>query len=104
MECKKALKSGTIVVTLLVAAILTTQQAQQQAQARPLFAGQGWDDGYAEGKDDFLVGSAKEYDCSPNNSDEYCQDYRNGYDSGWDAQESLGRSQGSFEHDDDGDN
>ena len=67
MECKKALKSGTIVVTLLVAAILTTQQAQQQAQANDAY-----DAGYAEGKNDFLTNGAEGYDCSPNNPDDYC--------------------------------
>lgn len=84
----------------LILAIVIVATTAQQIQARPLFAGNGYDAGYAEGKDDFLTGNSKTYDCSPNNSDEYCQDYRNGYGDGWDAQESLGRSPGSFERDD----
>jgi hypothetical protein len=92
-------ESFIVVMGVIAISSMAILQQTQQVQAT-LFRGPGYDAGYAEGKDDYLVGNAKEYDCSPNNSDDYCQDYRNGYDDGWEKQEDLGRSQGGYERDD----
>ena len=83
----------------ILATIVATTTTAASVQARPLFAGPGYDDGYEEGKNDFLVGNSKGYDCSPNNSDDYCDSYRDGYGDGWSKQEDLGRQLGSFEND-----
>ena len=98
MDCKKALKSGMVVVTLLVAGILTTTP-QQQIQAssdreanQNDFAGTA---GWKEGKNDYLNGNAFEYECSSDNTDTYCDLYRTGYERGWQAQIDLGREHGS---------
>jgi hypothetical protein len=93
-------ESFIVVMGVIAISSMAILQQTQQVQARPLFAGSGWDDGYAEGKNDYLTGGANEYDCSPNNSDDYCSDYRNGYSAGWNKQQNLGRSQGSYERDD----
>jgi hypothetical protein len=93
-------ESFIVVMGVIAISSMAILQQTQQVQARPLFAGPGYDDGYAEGKDDFLIGNPREYDCSPNNSDEYCDDYRDGYGDGWEKQEDLGRHQGGYERDD----
>jgi hypothetical protein len=51
--------------------------------------------GWKEGKNDYLNGDPKEYECSSNLPDTYCSLYRSGYEQGWKSQEGLGRAPGS---------
>ncbi|MPZ06957.1 MAG: hypothetical protein GEU26_11185 [Nitrososphaeraceae archaeon] len=97
MAHQKALKTGIIAAILLVTVILATQQ--QPIQASNDREVNSNDDavsaGWKEGKNDYLNGDAKEYECSSNNPDTYCKWYRNGYEQGWNVQIGLGRQQGS---------
>jgi hypothetical protein len=85
MDCKKALKSGTIAVALLVAAISITQQ---QAQASGTF-----DNGYKQGESDARAGDGRNNTCPPSYDHGACILYEQGYNLGYSAEKSI--------HDDD---
>ena len=100
MTHQKALKTGIIASILLVAAILTTTTTTAtNVQASSDRVVKSNDDavsaGWKEGKNDYLNGDAKEYECSSDNTDTYCGLYRMGYNQGWNAQADLGRQPGS---------
>lgn len=82
MEYQKALKSGTIVATLLLTVSLATQQQQQ-----PVYSSSGaFDEGYADGREARLNGGSSQAFCDPNNNaqnpDAYCALYKSGYFAG----------------------
>jgi hypothetical protein len=99
------MQKSTVTITLAVIALvlgtttITTTTVIQQVQASDDRTVQEGDDaikaGWKEGKNDYLNGDAKEYDCPSENTDTYCRLYRTGYERGWDAQQDLGRDYGS---------
>jgi hypothetical protein len=108
MTHQKVLKTGIIAAILLVAAILTTTtttatnvQAQSDRDANP--GDNAWKAGWKEGKNDYLNGDERAYDCSSDMGDSYCEAYRTGYGIGWDKQADLGRAPGSDPRGDNGD-
>jgi hypothetical protein len=99
MECKKALKSGIIAVTLFVAAFLTTQQQQVQAsdarnteENRGLLGNfdQGVRDGRAAGASDQRNGYTYNSICPGSQFAEYCVGWGIGYNDGYRSAERIG--------------
>jgi hypothetical protein len=78
MTHQKALKTGTIVATLLLTVSLATQQ-QQPVQAS------GLQDGQSEAEQDFMRSNGQDKDpgCSPENGVDYCTEYKLGYETKW---------------------
>jgi hypothetical protein len=109
MNCKRALKSGIIAVTLLVAAILTTQQPEVQASdnndddndnplsgaLRDLASGidesdAGTEVGRDQAREDFYSGKQFKTPC-PREPGPWCFGYNTGYDGVMNSLESAHR-------------
>ena len=101
MDCKKALKTGTIAVALLVTAILTTQQLEVQASSESLSRNLGdifgsyanaEDDGRSAGVNDAQNGQSRNPTCPSGAGVLYCNAYMNGYDDGYDSAEKVAQA------------
>jgi hypothetical protein len=92
-EYQKALKSGTIVATLLLTVSLVTQQLAQaqQSQDRGLLGnfGDGNRDGLAAGAADYREGYDK-YAYCPGGTADYCAGFVVGYDDGYNSARKVG--------------
>ena len=111
MDCKNALKSGIIAVTLLVAAFLTTQQLQVQAsnndnddcRDKPFpqdvacavgGGATGYDAGYSDGKRAGINGDGRS--CPQSNGlSGYCVGWNDGYSDGADARRDVEQNRNS---------
>jgi hypothetical protein len=82
---EKKILVASLVVTAIVGMIMPTVHAT--------ISNDPFDDGYQDGRNDYLQGNGKNASCDPYNSDPnpdlYCAIYYTGYEAGWNTAQGL---------------